>query len=227
MERIYYTFSPDFSEEESITESKYFALFGDETTRPFVSAVYKGELTMDAVPEEYRETVAAIVANRTARWGNYADWSVRGSGKLTNILLGEEMQMKRKDAHILRGIIQTAAANLEDKDASQAAVLFPCLKGEGELVKVGTRINWGGVVKRAAVDLWDTVESTPSAAPNLWEDIGYKDGVRIIPEVITAGLAFTEGERGWWGDALYESTHPTANTWTPTEYPPAWKPVEE
>lgn len=134
--------------------------------------------------------------------------------------------MKLNEARKLREIIHTAAVSLPDKEASEGAVLFPRLKQNGALIKAGTRINWQGVVKRAAVDLWDTPENTPDMAPDLWEDIGYKDGYRIIPKVITAGLAFQPGEKGWWEDALYESIHPTANTWTPEEYPPAWKKVE-
>ena len=134
--------------------------------------------------------------------------------------------MKLNDARKLREIIHKAAVSLEDKDASQAAVLFHRLKKDGKLIKAGTRINWHGVVKRAAVDLWDTPENTPDMAPDLWEDLPFKDGIRIIPKVITAGLAFQPGEKGWWEDALYESIHPTANTWTPEEYPPAWKKVE-
>lgn len=226
MKRFYSILSPDFSVEESITESEYLAIIGDEVHRPFASAVYKGEMALDAVPEEYRETVAAIVVNRTARWGDYADWPVRGSGKLADILLGGEMQMKRSEAHTLRRIIHTAAVSLDDKDASQAAVLFPRLKQDGGLVKAGTRINWGGVVKRAAVDLWDTAENSPDVAPALWEDLAYRDGVRIIPEIITVGLAFAKGERGWWGDTLYESVI-EANVWTPEAYPAGWQLVEE
>jgi hypothetical protein len=134
--------------------------------------------------------------------------------------------MKLNEARKLREIIHTAAVSLEDKDASQAAVLFPRLKQNGALIKAGTRINWHGVVKRAAVDLWDTPENTPDSALALWEDLTFKDGIRIIPKVITVGLAFQPGEKGWWNEELYESIHPTANTWTPEEYPPAWKKVE-
>lgn len=130
--------------------------------------------------------------------------------------------MKLNDARKLREIIHTAAISLEDKDASCAAVLFPRLKQDGKLIKAGTRINWGGVVKRAAADLWDTAENTPDAAPTLWEDLAYKDGIRIIPDVITAGLAFAKGERGWRGDALYESLI-DANVYTPEAYPAGWK----
>lgn len=134
--------------------------------------------------------------------------------------------MTREEARKLRALIEQAGDSLPDKEASQGPVLMRRLKGKGALIKAGTRINWHGVVKRAAVDLWDTPENTPDSALSLWEDIGYKDGWRIIPKVITAGLAFQPGEKGWWEDALYESIHPTANTWTPEEYPPAWKKVE-
>lgn len=57
----------------------------------------------------------------------------------------------------------------------------------------------GRTLKRAAVDLWDNEANTPDAAPTLWEDIDYRDGIRVIPETITVGLAFAKGEKGWWG----------------------------
>ena len=127
-------------------------------------------------------------------------------------------------ARELRALIEQAAVSLDDRAASSGAELFPRLKGDGSLVSAGTRICWGGVVKRAAVDLWDTAENTPDAAENLWEDIAYRGGIRIIPEVITAGLAFAKGERGWWGDVLYASLL-DANVWTPQAYPEAWEQV--
>lgn len=119
-------------------------------------------------------------------------------------------------------MIEKAAAGLDDKDGSSAVELYPSLTGGGELVKAGTRINWRGSLKRAAVDLWDTAESTPEAAPTLWEDVLYKSGVRIIPEAITEGLAFAKGERGYWGEELYESLLDN-NVWTPEANPAGWK----
>ena len=133
--------------------------------------------------------------------------------------------MKRSEALKLRSLIEQAVISLPDKEASEGASLFPRLKGDGSLVKVGTRINWKGVVKRAANDLWDTAENNPDNAPALWEDISYKQGYRIIPETITAGTAFAEGECGWWGDVLYKSKIP-ANVHTPAAYPDGWEVVE-
>lgn len=134
--------------------------------------------------------------------------------------------MTRDEALKLRAIVEQAAASLDDKTASEGATLFPRLKGDGNLVKIGTRINWHGVIKRAANDLWDTNENNPDNAPTLWEDIMYRDGIRTIPETITATTAFTEGEMGWWRDELFQSIHKGANVWTPDAYPDAWTKVE-
>ena len=125
-------------------------------------------------------------------------------------------------ARKMRAAMETAAVSLDDATASTAPERFPRLKGDGSLVKAGTRICWGGTLKRAAVDLWDNAENTPDAAPTLWEDVLYRDGIRIIPETITVGLAFAKGERGWWGDALYASTMDD-NVWTPEQYPAGWE----
>lgn len=132
--------------------------------------------------------------------------------------------MTREQALKLRSIIEKAAISLDDKDASEGASLFPRLKGNGELVQAGTRINWNGTVKRAAVDLWDTDENNPDNATTLWEDISYREGYRIIPETITAGTAFAKDECGWWNDTLYKSLIDN-NTWTPAAYPAGWEAI--
>ena len=133
---------------------------------------------------------------------------------------GDILEQARK----LRKVIEKAVVSLDDATASTAPTLFPALKQDGKRVKAGTRINWLGKVKRAAVDLWDTVENDPDHAPELWEDLDYKDGIRIIPEVITVGTAFAKGELGWWGDILYESLI-DANVFTPAQYPTGWEEV--
>ena len=133
--------------------------------------------------------------------------------------------MKRAEAIYLRSIVEQAATSLDDKTASTAATLFPRLKGNGELVKAGTRINWNSVVKKAAVDLWDTHGNNPDNAPTLWSDIPYKDGYRIIPDIITVSTAFALEECGWWQGVLYRS-RVAANVYTPAQYPDNWERVE-
>lgn len=132
--------------------------------------------------------------------------------------------MKMSEALKLRNIVEQASVSLDDKTASEGASLFPRLKGDGSLVKAGTRINWNGTIKRAAVDLYDTAETTPDVSDLLWEDIEYREGYRIIPDTITAGTAFAKDECGWWGNVLYVSLIDN-NVWTPSTYPQGWKKI--
>ena len=93
-------------------------------------------------------------------------------------------------ARALRAVILQAVLSLDDKAASAAPALFPRLLEDGSLVRAGTRICWNGRIKRAASDLWDRPENNPDNAPNLWEDIAYREGFRIIPDTITTTTAF-------------------------------------
>lgn len=129
-----------------------------------------------------------------------------------------------EQARKYRAIIEKAMALTDDKVASEAPALFPALSESGTLVPGGTRINWNGTLKRAAVDLWDTVENNPDNAPSLWEDIAYREGYRIIPATVTVGTAFAKDECGWWGDDLYKSLIDN-NIWTPADYPTGWEKV--
>lgn len=133
--------------------------------------------------------------------------------------------MNREKASRLHTVIAAGCELVDDKTASIAPELFSGLKQDGSLIKVGTRIKWNGTLKRAAVDLWDTTENTPDNAPTLWEDIMYRAGYRIIPDVITVGLAFSKDELGWWGDVLYRSKV-DSNVYTPEQYAPNWEQAE-
>ena len=108
--------------------------------------------------------------------------------------------------------IEMLTENLDDAMASLVIPLYPTM-------------TYSGNLKRAAVDLWDRADYNPDNASDLWEDINYRDGYRIIPDKITVGLAFADGERGWWKDTLHESTVDN-NVYTPDEYADNWKVVE-
>ena len=127
-----------------------------------------------------------------------------------------------KQAKKIRAEMDTVATEATDATASKAVGIFPTLKQDGTLVKVGTRINWNGQLKKAAVDLWDTAENNPDNAPTLWADLEYKYGYRIIPTTITSTTAFSIGEYGWWSGVLYKSKI-NANVWTPDAYPAGWE----
>ena len=129
--------------------------------------------------------------------------------------------MTRSEAQKLIADIVKLRESATDAQASLAASVYPTLKQDGSLIKSGTRINHNGTIIRAAVDLYDTETNSPENAPVLWETLNYKDGYRIIPEVITVGTAFSKGELGWWKDELYESLV-DSNVYTPAQYAPNW-----
>lgn len=130
--------------------------------------------------------------------------------------------MKRSEAIRLRGIVEQATQSLDDKTASEGATLFPRLKYDGSLIKTGTRINWHGMLKRAAVDLWDTDANSPDNAPTLWEDIAYKQGIRIAPETFTSTNAAAMDELMWFGEHIYRSKM-AGNVYTPEQAQNAWE----
>lgn len=134
--------------------------------------------------------------------------------------------MNRRETELFVASLKRLRESATDAQSSSAVDIYPTLKETNELIKSGTRINWNGVIKRAAVDLWDRPENNPDNAPSLWEDIAYKDGYRMIPDIITVGTAFGLGERGWWKEELYESLI-SANVYTPEAYPYGWKKIEQ
>lgn len=127
-------------------------------------------------------------------------------------------------ARKLRKIIESAIASVDDKTSSEATELLPALKNDNTYIKAGTRINHNGKIKKATVDLWDIEANNPDNAPTLWEDIQYKDGHRIIPDVLSVTTAFSKGETGWWKDKLYTSLVDN-NVYTPEQYAPNWEEV--
>ena len=129
--------------------------------------------------------------------------------------------MTRSEAQKLIADIVKLRESVTDAQASLAVSVYPTLKQDGSLIKFGTRINHNGTIIRAAVDLYDTETNSPENAPTLWETLNYKEGYRIIPEVITVGTAFSKDELGWWNDELYKSLV-DSNVYTPDQYAPYW-----
>ena len=148
-----------------------------------------------------------------------------------NLFLEYELNERTRpltESEVSRMLIAQQINNLivDDATASRMVDYYPTLKQDGSLIAVNTRINWNGKLKRAAVDLWDTEANNPDNAPTLWEDIEYRDGIRVIPTSIPSTDAFKKGDLGWWGDNLYQSIYDGDNVWTPEQYPAAWKKIE-
>lgn len=132
--------------------------------------------------------------------------------------------MTENQAKALRAVLVQGGASLSDAIISTAPEACRRMQYNGALIKNSTRINWNGTVKRAAVDLWDTEGNNPDNAPTLWEDLMYRNGIRIIPNPITVGLKFSKNELGWWGDTLYRSKVDN-NVYTPEQYIDNWEVV--
>ena len=128
----------------------------------------------------------------------------------------------RAKAMQIRSLAMESAADMDDVSASSLPEMFPRLTQDGSLVPAGTRINWNGILRKAAVDLWDTEENNPDNAPTLWEEIYYTDGYRVIPEVITVTTMFSKGEKGLWKGSVYESLQDN-NVWNPEQFAAGWK----
>lgn len=134
--------------------------------------------------------------------------------------------LNKYDAIYYRKQIEKATTNLDDKNASKSVVLYPEMKYDGSFIKAGTRINFGGELFKAAVDLWDREENNPENAPALWEEIAYHNGIRIIPEIITATTAFEKDELGYWkADGKTYKSLLDANVYTPAAYPQGWEEI--
>lgn len=134
------------------------------------------------------------------------------------------MALTYKEANNFIASLLALRDGADDALASTAASAYPGLNADGALIKAGTRINWNGVVKKAAVDLWDTESNNPDNSPTLWADLNYRNGYRIIPEIIDVTTAFAVDEYGWWNDILYKSKL-AANVYNPDQYPAGWEKV--
>ena len=135
--------------------------------------------------------------------------------------------MKRSEAIEMRRAIEHGAASLSDKEVSITPEILPRMRYTGKAIEAGTRINWFGKVKSAAVTLWDREDSDPDHAPSLWHDVNYRYGIRVIPEYITATDPFSAGEEGIDESDVVWISKVDNNVYTPAQYAANWTRKEE
>lgn len=136
--------------------------------------------------------------------------------------------MKRSEALRYREFIENCAMTASDQEVSKFPQYTQEMAFSGKLIKAGTRINWNGVIKKAAVDVWDTQENSPDNVPTLWADVDYVDGVRKIPStasgIFDVSAQFAEGEEGYSAiDGLVYISQVNGNVYTPQLVPGNWK----
>lgn len=54
---------------EEITEEEYLAVVGEPPVKEYAAKVYRGEMSIEDVPEEHREKTQAVVDAKIARLG--------------------------------------------------------------------------------------------------------------------------------------------------------------
>lgn len=62
-----------------ITKDVYLQLYGTEDTKMYISKLYRGEISIEDVPNEFKEEVAAAVEKRNIDWGTYESREVSGN----------------------------------------------------------------------------------------------------------------------------------------------------
>lgn len=116
---------------------------------------------------------------------------------------------------------QINTLSVDDSTSSRMVDYFPAWES-GVAYTPGFRVRYNGNLYKCIQSHTSQSDWTPAAAPSLWDAVQYRNGYRVIPEVITATLAFAEGECGWWGDHLYRSTM-DGNVYRPDTYPDGWE----
>lgn len=136
------------------------------------------------------------------------------------------------EAQASRAVYTALLANntITDAVASTLPELAPEMRYTGKSIPANTRIQWdygeGPVVVKAKVTVWDREDNDPDHAPGLWDVLQFKDGHRIIPEVITAELAFGAGEIGYWpADGKFYEAKRAGVVHNPAVYPADWEEV--
>ena len=130
------------------------------------SAVYEGEEGEVETDLSRFALAGPVTDNRdgtvTVKMGKYLQ------EEIIAMTIGEAPQ-SHAEAAAVRSAIETAVQSLDEETSAAVVALFPTLKGDGSLIRAGTRINWRGKIIRAAVDLWDREDHSPENAPTLWE----------------------------------------------------------
>lgn len=136
--------------------------------------------------------------------------------------------MKRNEAIRMREIIEQATASLPDREASEVPTLFPAAADQdawwdGHLIEAGNRLRFKGHLYRANNATFAHRHYAPDQSPELWDQIQYRDGYRVITGSIPAYNPVQDGERVWINDALWQNISGAPTAYLPDDYPYGWQ----
>lgn len=135
------------------------------------------------------------------------------------------MKSLMKSKEIFHNQIMQSLENKSDKERSEMPLLHDIWR-IGRECKINEVYLYKGELYRCRQTHTTQEDWTPDITEALFKKLMYRDGIRIIPEVITTGDMFAKDELGWWGDALYKSLM-DANVYTPEQYPTGWEVVTD
>lgn len=135
--------------------------------------------------------------------------------------------MTEQQAIKIREVLVQGGETLSEVEISKVPEACQRMKYDESLISNGTRIYFPDTDKiyKNGSDVWDREEFNPVNAPELWTELNYRDGIRVIPESISYTERFPKDELGWWKDNLYRSLQ-NDNVYTPEQYASYWELVE-
>ena len=125
---------------------------------------------------------------------------------------------------IFHSQIMKSLENKSDEERSKMPLLHDAWRVDRECV-INEVYSYKGELYRCRQTHTTQTGWEPNVTEALFKKLMYRNGVRIIPEVITTGDMFTKDELGWWNDTLYKSLM-DANVYTPEQYAAGWEIVE-
>lgn len=194
---------------EELTEAEYLTLYGDDTQRPYVLQLYRGDITISDVPEDLQEAVQTIVDNRIARWGLWKDLpasphEVNGLAEAVTTA-----NLTKGQARALFSALETLRAGATDNQALEAKYLYPVWKPDTAYT-TAHRLLYGDTLYRVLQDHTSQADWTPDITPALYTVVeAVHTGSADDPIPYNGNMELVEGLYYTQADVLYICTRST------------------
>lgn len=196
---------------EELTEEEFLSLFGNDTQRPYVLQLYRGDINIDDVPEDLQESVQTIVNNRIARWGL---WRNLPSSPHEVTALAEAVTtsgLTKGQARDLFAALETLRAGATDNQALEAKYLYPVWKPDTAYT-TDHRLLYGDTLYRVLQDHTSQADWTPDITPALYTVVeAVHTGSADDPIPYNGNMALVEGLYYTQGGVLYICTRSTGH----------------
>lgn len=178
---------------QEVTEAEFLSLFGDSTQHPYVTRLYRGDITLADVPEDLQEAVQTIVNNRIARWGL---WRNLPASPHEVTALAEAVTtsgLTKGQARDLFTALETLRAGATDNQALEAKYLYPVWKPDTAYT-TDHRLLYGDTLYRVLQDHTSQADWTPDITPALYTVVeAVHSGTANDPIPYSGNMVLLEG----------------------------------